>query len=469
MAIGADGIRIGPVTAAEQVAPLTPAGDVRQEVFHRSLQQMLGQQLQGNVLSRMADGSFMVKVEGLAARMQLPEGTKAGDTLPMTLTALNPRPTFSLGQEHGSAAALIVHVNDELTYVKPAPPIARNIAVSGPGPATALVYLEPGAASPFSSETGNKAALTSAGQLLDVTVDDESLIYGPRAAVGGTGSAAALAGTTAPAAVLSKNALAANAALNQALSESSSAQASLSNAGKLINQVLQATAEMPHVIVGSTPIVGSPTVVPQQLAAALHSALDLSGVFYESHLRQWLDGKRDLSQLAREPQAQAQNALAGERAALANAASLSVSAEMAASASRQAGVEEAGLAFPHLVNLQLNALEQHAVQWSGQIWPGQQMEWEVQLEQAQKDAGGRGGDNQEQSRIWHSAMRFHFPLLGKIGATIHLVGNVVQVELSTPDAATASTLRDASGQLASALDAAGSPLQSFAVKLDEPT
>lgn len=109
---------------------------------------------------------------------------------------------------------------------------------------------------------------------------------------------------------------------------------SLSNAGRLIDQILHAAQDdgAPKVIVGKTPLVSSPDVKPEQLASAMKSALVFSGVFYESHVGQWASGQRPLQTLMYEPQARnsdPQLLSAALRAAIANANARSAAADTA--------------------------------------------------------------------------------------------------------------------------------------------
>lgn len=98
-----------PLTRVEVLAPTSAAGDPRQEAFSRLAQIAIGRQLQGTVLSRLDDGTFLVRVAETPARMALPAGTDLGDRLDLTLVSRDPRPTFLLGRAadsiSGSATA----------------------------------------------------------------------------------------------------------------------------------------------------------------------------------------------------------------------------------------------------------------------------------------------------------------------------------------------------------------------------
>src|SRR5690606_39237858 len=96
-----------PLILIEAIAPATAAGDGRQEAFDRLNQMALGKEFQAQVLSRLANGSYLIKVDDALANVKLPPGTKAGDTLELTLLATQPRPTFLLGRgEAGATASL---------------------------------------------------------------------------------------------------------------------------------------------------------------------------------------------------------------------------------------------------------------------------------------------------------------------------------------------------------------------------
>lgn len=96
-----------PVVLVEASAPANALGQARQESIDRLLQLTLGKEYQAQVLSRLTDGSFLVKVDDAVASMKLPAGSKAGDTLDLTLLATQPRPTFILGKAEAGATTSI--------------------------------------------------------------------------------------------------------------------------------------------------------------------------------------------------------------------------------------------------------------------------------------------------------------------------------------------------------------------------
>ncbi|MDB5762092.1 MAG: hypothetical protein JWQ21_1087 [Herminiimonas sp.] len=94
-----------PLVHIEALAPAAPAGDARQETFNRLTQIAIGTQVRAEVLSRFDDGTFLVRIDGTAARMDLPGGTQVGQMLDLTLVAAEPRPTFLLGRQPDAATA----------------------------------------------------------------------------------------------------------------------------------------------------------------------------------------------------------------------------------------------------------------------------------------------------------------------------------------------------------------------------
>ena len=88
------------VSAVQPASPARPAehlNDPRQQAFQRALAPQLGKALHGEVLAKLTDGSFVVKVANIPARMQLPPGAQVGADVPLTLVSVHPRPTFQVG------------------------------------------------------------------------------------------------------------------------------------------------------------------------------------------------------------------------------------------------------------------------------------------------------------------------------------------------------------------------------------
>jgi len=237
-----------------------------------------------------------------------------------------------------------------------------------------------------------------------------------------------------------------------------STKTTLSTVGKLVDALLHASEEshLPHAIKPGAPLVTTPTNTTQ-LAGALHDTITFSGVFYEAHLAAWSEGRRPLSLLQREPQAQLQQQTQAQLGlqALASGTDLLNSSDPVHTQMGQ------------IVNLQLNTLEQQRIVWHGEVWPGQQMDWEIN----QESQGSPQKNEQDAEAVptWHSLMRFNFDHLGTVSASIRLVGQQIHMQLRTDNDIAASALRLHGKHLSDAMEAAGSSLDSLIVKRDAET
>ena len=362
----ADSSSVKALRAVEPVKPITHAGDPQQEAFQRLNQIALGKTLQAEVLSRLNDGSFLIKIADTALRTALPSHFKAGDGLMLQLMATNPRPTFLLLQSSGSATT----------------------------------------------------SLSSTAQLLSSILDTRQF----EAETRGAGS-----------------------------------------------------------IIAAKPLLPAASADAAEIAMNLRNALSQSGLFYESHLHQWISGARPITDLALEPQAQLHNQ------SNINNRSLPVvnqpEAQQKTSGAFLIDIVESwqdngmtqlqsarsdGIAdstgfdklAQQLIHQQLNTLEQQRVSWHGELWPGQPLEWEVS-----NDRPAHSDDSEASS--WTSVVRFSMPTLGIVSARIQLTGQHLQMQVQTQSEETASLLRSSSSEFADTLEAAGLPLDLITVKQNE--
>jgi hypothetical protein len=264
----------------------------------------------------------------------------------------------------------------------------------------------------------------------------------------------------------------------------------VSQAGRLINTLMRpekpaggATANLPQSLVESSrPVANGPLAQSEPLARALASALSGSGLFYESHVAQWVNGSRSLEQLRQEPQFHwTEKNLAGTQGDAASRAlpgteqtsGLNARAganPVANGAAADTGMVEAfvqtGPEAPALniaadsdaaqmMRLQLDTLEHGQVLWRGEAWPGLPMEWGVAED---------GGNGEQAQRSWQSVLRFHFEKLGTVAATLTLSGGQVQLALRTENDAVTKRLQGAATELADAMKSAGTPLHLMTVR-----
>ncbi len=178
-----------------------------------------------------------------------------------------------------------------------------------------------------------------------------------------------------------------------------------------------------------------------QLAAALKDALANSGLFYESHQAQWVRGERSTAQLLIEPQNQLPtDKTPADTPQTAKESSLPIAKELVP-----------------LVQQQLHTLETHQLTWSGQVWPGQHMQWEIQ------------GQPEHQpmlpdERQWSTEMELALPKLGDVHARLVFSQGRIKLALQGADAATVTLFNQRLPALSAALANAGVPLISAVVE-----
>lgn len=183
---------------------------------------------------------------------------------------------------------------------------------------------------------------------------------------------------------------------------------------------------------------GDPLATAPQRAESLALAMHQSGLFYESHLRAWAEGRLPLERLMNEPQARSAQALNDPSPAVR---------------------DDASAALGGLLQRQLDGLDGKPLAFSGWAWPGQQVEWRVQREvddQCDDPAHtDESDDGTEPAPSWTTQLRLALPRLGALGATVRVVGSQVQLRLTLDNDASAELLHAHRKRLASALQAVG--------------
>ncbi|MFL9923754.1 flagellar hook-length control protein FliK [Herbaspirillum lusitanum] len=371
---------VKPVAPVDAATAIVSIADTKQEAVSRLSQIAIGQQMQGRILSNFNDGTYLVRIANTAARMVLPANAKTGDSLMLTLVAKDPRPTFSIVE--GS------HQQDEESAA---------VLLSNAGRA-----MQKDLKSLRSAQQGGTGQVAENPQLPDAT--------------GKSGQGAPLSSTS----------------------------TSLSSAGKLISTLLQASQEdgiANHIV--TTGALAPAGASSTQLAGALHDSLAYSGVFYESHVAAWSEGKRPAEELLKEPQAQA--------------------AKLLAPGTVLDQQDPAHTQLGQIINVQLNTLEQQRIVWQGEAWPGQPMEWEINQEQ---NSGHKQDNADESAPTWHSVVRFNFEHLGTVAASIRLIGQQIHVQIRTDSEQASNALKTNSRMFADSMAAAGTSLDSLMVKQD---
>ena len=201
----------------------------------------------------------------------------------------------------------------------------------------------------------------------------------------------------------------------------------------------------------------------QQLAGLLRAALSNSGLFYESHQAQWLEGARSTAQLMQEPQNQ--NPAAGSQTGGNQAAATAGSMQGQSAAAQSVGNQLPNIPqhLQPLVQQQLNALETGHLLWQGQVWPGQDMQWEIHEETPHP------GTAMENERQWATQLHLDLPNLGEVTAMLRFNSAGISLTLNAASGETRALLGSFSSQLVASLSDAGIPVASTLVAQHEPS
>ena len=427
---------VRPVAQSDGAGTGVAVGDGRQGqvALQKALQGLVGQTVPAVVQSKFSDGSALVKVAEQNVRMMLPADVKVGAEVSLTVLSASPRPTFQFGT--GTAGATVVYPDGGDGQAAGLP--SQTAPAALPGAAR-------GAGLPGNVQPGLPAGADAAAD-----IDAQPAATAASAAQGGrTAGAEATRPQSLAATLLGKAPLTASADLPGL--DHTTPQSTLSSTARALATVLPAAGQMAQLaLVGKSALFGNAAPDTDKLTQKLHDTISKSGLFYESHVTEWVKGERPLADLMREPQMQQMQQL--QRLA-----------QRSGEALARLGPGGPDLTPAQMVNQQLHTQEQGRVQWNGEAWPGQQMQWEVKREQNQQHGSRQQPEAESQEQVWRSGVRFRLPMLGKVGATVTMVGDQVHVQLNTDTDDAATTLRAYAGQFESAMAAAGALLSSLAI------
>lgn len=428
---------VRPVGPSDGAGTGAAVGEGRQVALQKALQGLVGQNVPAQVQSKFSDGSVLVKVADQNVRMMLPADVKVGAEVSLTVLSASPRPTFQLGT--GTPGATVVYPDGGEPAALPSQNAPATLPGAAPQPGLARGVIVPGnlpAGADPAAETADPA--TAAG--------------GRAAATAGSGSADGVRPQSLGATLLGKAPLTASADLPGL--DHTTPQSTLSATARALATVLPAGGQMAQLaLIGKTALFGNAAPDTDKLAQKLSETISKSGLFYESHVTEWVKGERPLADLMREPQMQ-------------HMQQLQRLAQQSGEALARVGPGGADLTAAQMVNQQLHTQEQGRVQWHGEAWPGQQMQWEIKRDE--RDGQRQPNEQAEsQEQIWRSGVRFRLPMLGQVAATVTMIGEQVHVQLHTDSDDTAGTLRAYAGQFESAMAAAGAPLSSLAIAQDD--
>lgn len=215
-----------------------------------------------------------------------------------------------------------------------------------------------------------------------------------------------------------------------ALPQSLAGEASLvelSNPAKHLQRWLSsAPFQQQSAVLQSHTVVSNSPQKPQVLAQDLKHALDSSGLFYESHLKEATLGARPWHQLMQEPQ------------------------------------NKPNFMPPEMVAQQLQVLEQHRVMWQGEVWPGQSMQWQV----SERESSQHSADDPSLNSL-QSNLSLKLPRLGEVNVRITMVNGRFSVRVQPLESGSVREMQSSRSLLAMNLQAAGLKLESLQIVREE--
>lgn len=247
----------------------------------------------------------------------------------------------------------------------------------------------------------------------------------------------------------------------------------LSRTGQLISTLFAAPRDqrggaLALPLNGNQPIANAPPTTAQDILPLLKQAITQSGMFYESHQAEWVEGRFEKAALLQEPQGKlspqptalfppaphtAEPAGASPQTgtlgpATSPAGEMTAKQSPTASGTAPGGQLIAQEARP-VVQQQLEALATQQFAWQGQVWPGQQMRWEIEENAKQRN------EDSEEAAGWQTRLHLALPQLGELEARIRLQGNQIHLDLGANHGDTQQLLRASMIDLRKQLDAAG--------------
>jgi len=171
---------------------------------------------------------------------------------------------------------------------------------------------------------------------------------------------------------------------------------------------------------------------PPVIAQDLKQTISNSGLFYESHLNEAVQGQRPMAALIQEPQNQHNTQIAS------------------------------------LMAQQLATMENQRISWHGEVWPGQKMDWDIHFQDRQSaEEGAHQESFNEESRPVSSELTLHLPNLGSVTARLNVADGHMRINISAQQASTLDLLKGDSHSLAKSIKDNGLKLDALTVVLDE--
>lgn len=220
------------------------------------------------------------------------------------------------------------------------------------------------------------------------------------------------------------------------------------------------------------PLVQAMPKTAAELVPVLKQALTESGMFYEAHQARWVAGELSTESLKQEPQgkfsvAQTNTTVNPENSPKTNNSPNVDTPANTAVATTSRTEPSTGTGIPRdlmpIVQQQLDGLANQNFAWQGQVWPGQQMRWEIG--ENMDDSRSSNSDNIQR---WQTRLKLSLPQLGDIDVTLNLkAGGEVRIAVTAGSESSEARLRNEAQQLRKQFEAAGLNLTEVSVQHDE--
>ena len=223
---------------------------------------------------------------------------------------------------------------------------------------------------------------------------------------------------------------------------------SLSSAARLLSALAPQSGALTAAPLAST-AEGLVASAPE-MSAVLQQSLVQSGLFYESHLAQWLAGDRNLSEILEEPQAR-----------------ITKDAKFPGSSPASSGnvVLPLDAQALNLVQYQLAALDSSRVLLQFEVWPGQWLRWEVEeAGEEERDKNRPDAGSPDSAPAWRTRLEMVLPQLGALSARLTLGAQGLDVQVDAAEPASTDLLQVNRLALQRTLAEAGLPTANIAIR-----
>lgn len=264
--------------------------------------------------------------------------------------------------------------------------------------------------------------------------------------------------------------------------------ATLSRTGQFIGQLFSKPEESKEgakalTLNGNQPIAAAPPKTAQDILPLLKQAITQSGMFYESHQAEWVEGRFPKNALLQEPQGKLSSPEAFAPPSTSSTSPANIPSNDASKPATTSQPQSPPAASPKIagdagqasstgqliapqtqpiVQQQLDALATQNFMWQGQAWPGQNMRWEIE-----EDGRNRATTDGEVAEVWQTRLGLDLPTLGGVNAQIRLQGEQIILSIDVTQAETRALMQAESGSLRQQLQDAGLTLTAIGIAQED--